>query len=73
LERLIKERQHIAIVVDEYGGTEGLVTLEDLLETLIGVEIMDETDNVEDMRALARELWLKRAKLLGFSQGETGK
>jgi CBS domain containing-hemolysin-like protein len=67
LERLIKERQHIAIVINEYGGTEGLVTLEDLVETLIGVEIVDETDKVEDMRVLARELWLKRAKLLGFS------
>ena len=72
LERLIKERQHIAIVVNEYGGTEGLVTLEDLLETLIGVEIVDEMDKVEDMRALARELWVKRAKSLGHDVENTG-
>jgi CBS domain containing-hemolysin-like protein len=65
LENLLKTRQHIAIVVDEYGGTEGLVTLEDLIETLMGMEIMDETDNVEDMRALARRQWVERAKAIG--------
>jgi CBS domain containing-hemolysin-like protein len=64
-ERLLKNHQHIAIVVDEYGGTKGLVTLEDLIETLIGMEIMDETDTVEDMRALARKQWVARAKALG--------
>jgi len=66
LDRLLKDRQHIAIVVDEYGGTRGLVTLEDLVETLIGIEIMDERDNVEDMRVLARKLWIERAKALGI-------
>ena len=55
LERFLKDRLHIAIVVDEHGGTDGLVTLEDLIETLMGMEIMDETDDVEDMRFLARE------------------
>jgi CBS domain containing-hemolysin-like protein len=68
LERLIKEHQHIALVVNEYGGTEGLVTLEDMVETLIGVGIVDETDKVEDMQVLARKLWLKRAKLLDISE-----
>lgn len=66
LDRFLKDRQHIAIVVDEYGGTRGLVTLEDVVETLIGIEIMDERDNVEDMRALARKLWIERAKALGI-------
>jgi CBS domain containing-hemolysin-like protein len=66
LERFLKDRQHIAIVVNEYGGTAGLVTLEDLIETLMGMEIMDETDDVEDMRALARKQWLKRAKAMGL-------
>jgi len=66
LERFLKERQHIAIVVDEHGGTDGLVTLEDLIETLMGMEIMDETDNVEDMRSLARKQWKERAKALGI-------
>ncbi len=66
LELLLGRHQHIAIVVDEYGAMKGLVTLEDLFETLIGIEIMDETDKVEDMRALARRLWIKRARALGI-------
>ena len=66
LESFLTNRQHIAIVVDEYGGTKGLVTLEDLIETLMGMEIMDETDNVEDMRLLARNQWKKRAGALGI-------
>ena len=64
LERFLKDRQHIAIVVNEHGGTDGLVTLEDLIETLMGMEIMDETDDVEDMRALARKQWVERAKAM---------
>ncbi|SHO50823.1 hemolysin family protein [Desulfopila aestuarii] len=75
LERFFKDRQHIAIVVNEYGGTDGLVTLEDVIETLMGMEIMDETDDVEDMRALARQQWKERAKTMGlnadiFDQGK---
>jgi len=66
-EQFLMDRQHIAIVVDEHGGTEGLVTLEDLIETLMGMEIVDETDNVEDMRALARKKWVERVKALGIS------
>lgn len=65
LENFLKHRQHIAVVVDEHGGTEGLVTLEDLIETLMGIEIMDETDNVQNMRSLARKKWIERAKALG--------
>ncbi len=66
LERFLKNRQHIALVVNEHGGTDGLVTLEDLIETLMGMEIMDETDDVEDMRVLARKQWQKRAKTMGL-------
>ncbi len=62
LERFLEERQHLALVVSEHGGTDGLVTLEDIIETLMGLEIVDETDNVQDMRALARRKWRKRAK-----------
>lgn len=66
LENFLKERQHIAIVVDEYGGTTGLVTLEDLVETLMGLEIVDEMDTVVDMRVLARKKWEERARALGI-------
>jgi CBS domain containing-hemolysin-like protein len=67
LEQFLKDRQHIAIVVNnKHGGTDGLVTLEDLIETIMGMEIMDETDDVEDMRALARKQWKKRAKGMGL-------
>lgn len=66
LEAFLQQRQHIACVVSEYGGTDGLVTLEDVVETLLGTEIVDESDTVEDMRALARQQWAKRAKSLGL-------
>jgi len=64
LEFLLDQRQHIALAVDEYGGTKGLVTTEDVVETLLGMEIVDEMDRVEDMQALARRQWEKRAKAL---------
>ena len=54
LDALIQNRQHIALVVDEYGGMSGIATLEDLLEALLGEEIVDETDTVADMQELAR-------------------
>jgi len=66
LEFLLDQRQHIALVIDEYGGTNGLVTIEDVVETLLGMEIVDEMDRVEDMRTLARRQWEKRAKALGL-------
>jgi CBS domain containing-hemolysin-like protein len=66
LEFLLDQRQHIALVIDEYGGTKGLVTIEDVIETLLGMEIVDEMDRVEDMRALARRQWKKRAKAIGL-------
>lgn len=67
-EWFLKDRQHIAIVVNEHGGTEGLVTLEDLIETIMGMEIVDETDNVEDMRILARKQWADRARSMGVEK-----
>ncbi|MCJ8328895.1 MAG: DUF21 domain-containing protein [Lentisphaeria bacterium] len=66
LEQLLKDREHIAIVVGEYGETVGLLTLEDLIETLLGMEIVDEFDKVEDMQLYARQLWEKRADKLGI-------
>jgi CBS domain containing-hemolysin-like protein len=62
LEEFLKKREHVFLVVDEYGTTQGIITLEDAVETLLGAEIVDESDSVEDMRLLARELWEKRRK-----------
>jgi CBS domain containing-hemolysin-like protein len=66
LEFFLDQRQHIALVMNEYGGTKGLVTLEDAVETLLGLEIVDELDQVEDMQTLARQQWAKRARALGL-------
>ena len=64
--QLMESREHIALVVDEFGGMAGIVTMEDVLETLLGLEIVDELDSIEDMQALARKNWEKRAKQLGI-------
>jgi len=65
-DKLIDEREHIALVVDEYGSVSGLVTQEDMIETLLGLEIMDESDTIEDLQLLARKSWERRAKRLGI-------
>lgn len=65
-ELLLKQREHVALVIDEYGGTDGLVTMEDLLETLLGMEIVDEADVAADMQRLARQRWEYRIKSLGL-------
>ena len=65
-DRLMHEKSHIALVVDEYGTVQGLVTLEDVVETLIGLEITDELDNVEDMQALAHKRWQERMQAIGI-------
>jgi len=65
-EELIEKREHISLVVDEYGSVSGLVSMEDVIETLLGLEIMDESDNVEDLQVLARKNWKARAKRLGI-------
>jgi CBS domain containing-hemolysin-like protein len=63
LDLFIKKKQHMFLVMDSYGQTEGIVTLEDCIETLLGVEIMDESDKVEDMRELAKQqMKLKRKR-----------
>ena len=54
LDEFIKRAEHIFVVVNEFGGPEGMVSLEDVIETLLGVEIVDEFDTVDDLRKLAR-------------------
>ncbi len=59
--RMMERREHISALIDEYGGFSGIVTMEDIVETLLGQEIMDEFDKSEDMQLVARKLWKKRA------------
>ena len=70
LEKLLDNREHILLVVDKHGGLEGVVTLEDVVETLVGIEIVDEADKDVDMRKLAREKWNKRMESLGIDTRE---
>ena len=70
-ERLLRERAHIALVVDEYGGMAGVLTMEDVFETLIGLEIVDELDRDEDMQVKAREIWAERARALGLLDNDS--
>ncbi len=70
-ERLMDRRAHVALVLGEYGGTSGIVTLEDLIETLLGLEIVDEADGVQDMQELARQKWRQRAAKLGVVLEDT--
>ena len=59
---LMETNDHIAVVTDEFGVVLGIATWEDLLETILGLEILDETDDVPDLQSYARELWEKRKK-----------
>ncbi|MFO7986188.1 MAG: hemolysin family protein [Desulfatiglandaceae bacterium] len=69
-EQFLSEGEHIAMVVNEYGGIEGIVTMEDVVETLLGIEIVDETDVTIDMQAMARQQWRKRARALELIHSE---
>ncbi len=65
-ETLIGKKEHIGLVVDEYGGVDGIITLEDIIETLLGFEILDETDRVEDMQKYALDRWKAKRKKYEF-------
>lgn len=61
-EEMLQKKEHISLVVDEYGGMDGIATLEDIIETLLGFEIVDEKDRVEDMQQYAVKRWQEKQK-----------
>ena len=56
-EKMLAKKEHISVILDEYGSMRGIVTLEDVIETMLGVEIVDENDEAVDMQDVAREKW----------------
>ena len=61
-EKLLEKKEHISAILDEYGSLRGIVTMEDVIETMLGQEIVDETDEVVDMQEYAKEQWEKAQK-----------
>jgi CBS domain containing-hemolysin-like protein len=61
-EKMLAKKEHISVIIDEYGTFRGIVTLEDVIETMLGQEIVDETDEVVDMQEYAKEQWEKAQK-----------
>ena len=70
LEEFIRRQEHIFLVINEYGGTEGIITLEDAIESLLGTEITDETDLVADLRELAKQRRTDRLQPFWLSQND---
>jgi CBS domain containing-hemolysin-like protein len=66
-DKMMASREQIALAVDDYGGMAGVVTMEDVLETLLGVEIVDEFDGEHDMQEYARNKWRVRAQAHGLA------
>jgi len=69
-ETLLEKKEHISVIIDEYGCFRGIVTMEDVIETMLGTEIVDEKDTVTDMQELARERWEEQKQELQELQDE---
>ena len=63
-DKLLAKKEHISVIIDEYGCFRGIVTMEDVIETMLGTEIVDEKDTVTDMQELAREKWQEQQEAL---------
>ncbi|MBZ0246285.1 MAG: hemolysin family protein [Cyclobacteriaceae bacterium] len=72
-EKLLQRKEHISLVIDEYGGMDGIATLEDIIETLLGFEIVDEKDKVDDMQKYAAKRWQERKKKYELIDGPAPK
>lgn len=68
-DKMLSKREHISLVIDEYGGMEGITTLEDIIESLLGFEIIDEKDRIDDMQQYALERWKNRQKKYDLLKG----
>ena len=69
-EKMLAKKEHISVILDEYGSLRGIVTLEDVIETMLGHEIVDEKDEVVDMQEYAKEQWKKAQEELLISDEE---
>lgn len=69
-EILLEKKEHISVILDEYGSLRGIVTMEDVIETMLGHEIVDEKDEVVDMQEYAKEQWEKAQKEMEIIQPE---
>jgi len=70
MDEMIKNNEQIAVVIDEYGSFVGIITIEDIVETLLGIEIIDEADQYQDLQAYAKKLWQMKMNKLGIFKPE---
>lgn len=72
-DKMLSKREHISLVIDEYGGMDGITTLEDIIESLLGFEIIDEKDRVADMQQYALERWKEKQKKYDLLKNNSNK